>query len=155
MQNIHLRLSLLLLCCAVLYNASPALAQKKVLRLKVMSYNIHHGNPPSQPNTINTDTIGSLIAKYQPDLVALQEVDVHTTRSGKELDEAIAALKPLVRGRKRYRSARGRRSVPPDAAIRQGTGANTRQSAKIIQFPSKSPRVSVEKNRSRTGPVSR
>ncbi|HET7898959.1 MAG TPA: endonuclease/exonuclease/phosphatase family protein [Flavisolibacter sp.] len=55
-----------------------------------MTYNIRHASPPSQPNTINVDTIVGIISKYQPDLVALQEVDVHTKRSGEALDEAKA-----------------------------------------------------------------
>lgn len=81
---------LLLVCFAALFNSFPAFGQKNWLDLKILSYNIHHANPPSLPNTINTDTIGGLINKYQPDLVALQEVDVNTSRSGRSLDEAKA-----------------------------------------------------------------
>lgn len=56
--------------------------------IKVMAYNIHHCNPPSEPGRINVDTIAQVIKQENPDLVALQEVDVHTNRSGKELDQA-------------------------------------------------------------------
>ena len=90
MKNIANRCILLLLGSLALFNASPALGQKKGPSLKIMSYNIHHANPPSLPGVINTDTIGALISKYRPDLVALQEVDVNTSRSGKSLDEAKA-----------------------------------------------------------------
>ncbi|RYF99018.1 MAG: endonuclease/exonuclease/phosphatase, partial [Chitinophagaceae bacterium] len=55
--------------------------------LKVMSYNIHHCNPPSAGSEINVDTIAAVIRKYNPDLVALQEVDVKTKRSG-SVDQA-------------------------------------------------------------------
>lgn len=50
--------------------------------IKVMSYNIHHANPPSKPNLIDIDAIVKTIKAQEPDLVALQEVDVNTARSG-------------------------------------------------------------------------
>jgi endonuclease/exonuclease/phosphatase family metal-dependent hydrolase len=50
--------------------------------VKVMSYNIHHCNPPSKPNLIDVDAIVHAIREQNPDLLALQEVDVHTERSG-------------------------------------------------------------------------
>lgn len=63
--------------------------------LKVMSYNIHIANPPSKGDGfVDIDAIANAIKKEQPDLVALQEVDKYTTRSGTGLDQAkeIAAL---------------------------------------------------------------
>ncbi|WP_229738560.1 endonuclease/exonuclease/phosphatase family protein [Parapedobacter pyrenivorans] len=56
--------------------------------ITVMAYNIHHCNPPSESDHIDVDTIAQVIRKQNPDFVALQEVDVHTNRSGKELDQA-------------------------------------------------------------------
>lgn len=56
----------------------------------VMTYNIRHASPPSYPNKIDVDTVAGVIKKHQPDIVALQEVDVYTGRSGKELHEAQA-----------------------------------------------------------------
>jgi endonuclease/exonuclease/phosphatase family metal-dependent hydrolase len=56
--------------------------------LKILSYNIHHANPPSKPNLIDIDAIAKVINDQAPDLVALQEIDVHTDRSGKSLHEA-------------------------------------------------------------------
>lgn len=50
--------------------------------IKVMSYNIHHANPPSKPDVIDLDAIVRVIEAQDPDLVALQEVDVNTERSG-------------------------------------------------------------------------
>jgi len=58
--------------------------------IKIMTYNIRHASPPSHPNKIDVDTIAGVIKKYQPDIVALQEVDVYTGRSGKQLHEAQA-----------------------------------------------------------------
>ena len=48
-----------------------------------MSYNIHIGNPPSKPGIIDMKAIIKAIKIENPDLVALQEVDVNTNRSGK------------------------------------------------------------------------
>jgi len=56
--------------------------------LRVLCYNIHHANPPSRPNIIDLDTIANVIKKEQPHLVALQEVDVFTERSGKSIHQA-------------------------------------------------------------------
>lgn len=51
--------------------------------LTVMSYNIHHCNPPSAGSKIDVEAIAAVINKEKPDFVALQEVDVNTERSGK------------------------------------------------------------------------
>ncbi|MEO5995597.1 MAG: endonuclease/exonuclease/phosphatase family protein [Chitinophagaceae bacterium] len=56
--------------------------------LRVLTYNIHHANPPSKPDYIDVDAITKVINQQQADLVALQEIDVHTTRSGVTLHES-------------------------------------------------------------------
>ncbi len=52
--------------------------------LRIMTYNIHHCNPPSKEaaGTIELNTTASVISKENPDIIALQEVDVNTKRSG-------------------------------------------------------------------------
>lgn len=50
--------------------------------IRVMSYNIHHSNPPENEGVIDIDAITRVIKAEDPDLVALQEVDVNTERSG-------------------------------------------------------------------------
>lgn len=58
-------------------------------KVKVMTYNIHIGNPPSKPaGTVDLPAIAAAIKAQNPDLVALQEVDVNTNRSGANLDQA-------------------------------------------------------------------
>ena len=52
--------------------------------LSILTYNIHHANPPSKPGLIDVDAIAAVIVKLRPDVVALQEVDVYTNRSGKK-----------------------------------------------------------------------
>ena len=67
--------------------SEPA-SQRKVGNLKVMTYNIHHCNPPSAGDKIDVAAIAKVIISEKPDLVALQEVDVNTERSGKGLNQA-------------------------------------------------------------------
>jgi len=55
--------------------------------LRVMTYNIHHANPPAG-TTIDINAIANVIKAQQPHLVAIQEVDVYTTRSGTSLHQA-------------------------------------------------------------------
>lgn len=62
-------------------NSSP-------LQLKVLTYNIHHANPPSKPDFIDLPAIVKVIKESKADIVGLQEIDVHTERSGKGLDQA-------------------------------------------------------------------
>lgn len=56
-----------------------------------MTYNIHHANPPSQADSIDLAAIVQAIASQKPDLVALQEVDVNTKRSGLGDQAAVIA----------------------------------------------------------------
>lgn len=56
--------------------------------LRILCYNIHHCNPPSKPGIIDVDAIAKVINDSKPDIVALQEVDVHTGRSGSGLHQA-------------------------------------------------------------------
>lgn len=77
------RLSLLLLAACHKNSSLPG----GKTALKVMTYNIHHANPPSEQVKIDVAAIARVINQEKPDLVALQEVDVHTERSGKNLDQ--------------------------------------------------------------------
>lgn len=69
-----------LLCIyGLLATAGPG---KPAKRLKVMTYNIHHGNPPAKEGIIDLQAIADVIKSQSPDLVALQELDVLTQRGG-------------------------------------------------------------------------
>ena len=64
-----------------------AAANKKTLKL--MSYNIRIASPPSKGwGYTDLPATAKVITDAQPDLVALQEVDVFTERSGKEVHQA-------------------------------------------------------------------
>jgi endonuclease/exonuclease/phosphatase family metal-dependent hydrolase len=67
---------------------------QKADTLTIVCYNIHHGNPPEKPDVIDLDAIANVIAKQNPDLVALQEVDVNIKRSG-NVDQAAYLAKKL------------------------------------------------------------
>ena len=51
--------------------------------VKVMTYNVHHCNPPEKADVIDVDAVAAVIKKQHADIVAVQEVDVNTVRSGK------------------------------------------------------------------------
>ncbi len=61
--------------------------KSKAKTLRILCYNIHHANPPSKPDFIDIDAIVRVIKESNADVVALQEVDKNTLRSG-SLDEA-------------------------------------------------------------------
>ncbi len=50
--------------------------------LRVLTYNIHHANPPSKKDFIDIDAIVKVIKAADADIVGLQEVDKNTRRSG-------------------------------------------------------------------------
>lgn len=56
--------------------------------ITVMSYNVHHCNPPAKAGVIDVDAIAAVINAEKPDLVGLQEIDVNTIRSGKGQNQA-------------------------------------------------------------------
>lgn len=63
------------------------------LSLTVMAYNVHHCNPPSRPGVIDVDAVAAAIRKQNAHLVALQEIDVNTARSGPINQAALLAQK--------------------------------------------------------------
>ena len=71
-----------------LNNITPKKNQKKItteddqnLRLRILSYNIHHAE--GVDGKLDVPRIAQVILSVEPDLVALQEVDKNTTRTGK------------------------------------------------------------------------
>lgn len=75
---------------ALSYRTSHPEKTNRQASIKIMSYNIHHANPPSRVGFIDLEAIANVINKEKPDLIAVQEVDVHTKRSGKDISEAGA-----------------------------------------------------------------
>ena len=65
----------------------------KNAEIKVLTYNIHHANPPSKEGLIDIDAIVNVIKKQDPDVIALQELDKFIARSGNEDQAKIIAEK--------------------------------------------------------------
>src|SRR5690606_3089148 len=66
----------------ILFGSISHLSAQKI---GVLSFNIHHGNPPSEnESVINLDTIAQIIKNTNADLVGLQEIDVNLGRSHNE-----------------------------------------------------------------------
>lgn len=80
-QRLLLSVSFLLLFLMGCSGGKP-IEQTQPMELRVMSYNIHHASPPSTKDSIDIAAIVNAISSQAPDLVALQEVDVNTRRSG-------------------------------------------------------------------------
>ncbi len=69
------------------YSQKP---KTKPITLKVMTFNIHHGE--NNLGKTNLTRVAELIKKHKPDLVALQEIDSVVTRSGKLNQMRIMSL---------------------------------------------------------------
>lgn len=59
---------------------APATAPQQPQRLRVLSYNIHHGE--GADGRLDLERISRVITSVEPDLVALQEVDCKARRTG-------------------------------------------------------------------------
>lgn len=64
------------------------LGENKKSELTIMSYNVRHCSPPSNPDLIDVEAIAKIINDSGAEIVGLQEIDVHNERSGKNLDQA-------------------------------------------------------------------
>lgn len=65
----------------------------EIKQVRILSYNIHHANPPSKKDIIDIDAIATVINNSKADIVALQEVDKNTGRCGKQDQADILAEK--------------------------------------------------------------
>jgi len=71
---------------------APAPQEEKQSFINVVTYNIHHGNPPTrEAGYIDLNTIAHTIRKTGAHLVALQELDSVTNRSGKTFQLKLLA----------------------------------------------------------------
>ncbi len=97
------RLGLLAALAAALATCAPKEKPEKhqSFRLRILTWNIHHGE--GLDGKIDLDRIAARIREWRPHLVALQEVDVATARSG-GVDQA-AELGRLAEMEVRFASA--------------------------------------------------
>jgi len=81
MKKLRIKLVVVLLAMVIL----PTMARSdKPVRLRVLSYNIHHGEGIDRK--LDLERIANVILSVKPDLVALQEVDRKTSRT-KNIDQ--------------------------------------------------------------------
>lgn len=85
--------SFLLMTCAA------ANAQQQ---LKILSYNIYHGEQGYKKGEPSIDDIAHLINEVKPDLVAFQEIDSLTGRSGRLYSKRINLIEELAAKTKMY-----------------------------------------------------
>ena len=63
--------------------------------LRVMTYNIYGARATSPANAADLDAIAEVIRRQNPDFVTLNEVDVFTNRTGKDVHQARALAEKL------------------------------------------------------------
>lgn len=80
------RVLLLLITACHWTSSEAALAQESYTELRVLTYNIHHGAGVDE--AVDLEHQATVIRGLKPDLVALQEVDDRTQRTGK-VDQAM------------------------------------------------------------------
>lgn len=86
--------SLMLMMLAGCNSARKTSSGPASREVTVVTYNVHHANPPSQPKeVIDLDTIAATIRKSGAQLVALQELDSVTVRANKEFQLKLLADK--------------------------------------------------------------
>jgi len=93
----NIAISLALLYMAGCSNRDDAPATPR--DIKILTWNIYHGEQHYRPGESNLDDIARVINEYQPDVVAFQEVDNMTTRTAgfnhgvrKDLVQELAAM---------------------------------------------------------------
>ncbi len=86
------RMSILLILLITACDTTKKIASNNEFTL--LTYNIHHANPPSKPGVIDIDAICNVLKLANADVIALQEVDVRTNRSD-NIDEAKEIAKQL------------------------------------------------------------
>mgnify|MGYP003492956095 FL=1 len=75
---------------------SVSLSSFSQVRIKVLTYNIFHGELAYEPGKPNLDSIAALIRRVQPDFVACQEVDSATGRSARLYGKRTDLIKELA-----------------------------------------------------------
>ncbi len=56
--------------------------RQKSVKINVMTYNVHHCNPPAVKGKIDVDAIAEIIRSNNVDIAFIQETDVRTSRVG-------------------------------------------------------------------------
>lgn len=65
--------------------------------IKILTYNIFHGESPDKPGTPNLEKISDLFVLMQPEVIALQEVDSLTGRYLSIYPDSLDLIKRMIR----------------------------------------------------------
>lgn len=94
MRNNLILVALVLMLFSACSNSKKAGEAGKLSQLVVLTYNIHHANPPTQQEgVIDLDTVAATIRASGADLIAIQELDSVTSRSNQQDQLRILAEK--------------------------------------------------------------
>ena len=94
MKKFHVFILSLLICCPA-YRAAGQESVDKSRIVRVLSFNIYHGE--TMRGDFDLEQIARVIRAVDPDLVALQEVDLYTGRSGeRDLASELGLLTRMV-----------------------------------------------------------
>lgn len=69
-------------------NGDKAVIPPQGKTLRIMTYNIYGARATNPSNAADLDALAEVIRRQDPDFVTLNEVDVFTNRSGKEVHQA-------------------------------------------------------------------
>lgn len=89
-NRFHYFILILLVVCAGWLspdNVTGTVIAKGEDTLRILTYNVHRCNPPGT-KIIDIAAIANVVKQSKADVVALQEIDVNTVRSGKDIHEA-------------------------------------------------------------------
>jgi endonuclease/exonuclease/phosphatase family metal-dependent hydrolase len=91
MKNLKYLLANVVALC-VLFNSAVTNGQNRKEVLTVMTYNVHHCNPPAEKGVIDIEGIAGVIKNQGIEIAFLQEIDVKTSRTN-GLDQATELSK--------------------------------------------------------------
>lgn len=103
--------------------------------IKILSYNIFHGENPTQAGTSNLEDIAKLISQIQPDFIALQEIDSMTVRSESLFGKKVSLIKELSE-RTGYEGYFGQAMIYNEGAYGVGLLVKKGSDLEIQQLPS-------------------
>lgn len=119
-----------LLCC--LFFALTGIS--KAQEIKILSYNIYHGENPSKPGDSTFHHLADFIILNQPEVVALQEVDSMTLRSEKIYGRKMDFMQRLTK-ETGYRSYFGKAMDYDEGAYGEGLLAKKGSTYHTVPLP--------------------
>lgn len=92
-----MKISVICILLALVLVSPNLLAQEAQNLIKILSYNIYHGENPNHSGKPNLNEIADLILQIQPEVIALQEIDSMTARTSNIYGEKINLINELLK----------------------------------------------------------